>query len=238
MWHSFWDFIFAVSSALLAIFFGAALGNVIRGVPLNAKGYFFEPLWTNWRVGVENGILDWYTILAGVVAYVALTVHGAGYLAVKLENGMNQRARKLVEIAWYPLVILTVLSLIATVYVQPNALKNFSLYIVGWLIPLVVFGSLAASKYFQIKRNDKLTFISSCVYLIGMLVGAVFSVYPKVLPASTGEEFSLTIENASAGRYGLEVGLIWWSIAIVIAVGYFVMLFRTFGGKIDPEAEY
>ena len=63
MWHGFFDVIFDVSSMLLAIFFGAALGNVVRGVPLNADGYFFEPLWTNWRVGAKNGILDWYTVL-------------------------------------------------------------------------------------------------------------------------------------------------------------------------------
>src|SRR6185295_6725546 len=41
LWRQFWDFVFAVASALLAIFFGAAIGNVIRGVPLNSEGYFF-----------------------------------------------------------------------------------------------------------------------------------------------------------------------------------------------------
>ena len=67
----------ALASILLAIFFGAALGNVVRGVPLNADGYFFEPLWTNWRVGEQNGILDWYTVICGVVALVTLAVHGS-----------------------------------------------------------------------------------------------------------------------------------------------------------------
>ena len=54
------------SSLLLTIFFGAALGNVIRGVPLEKDGYFFLPLWTNWRVGPEPGVLDWYTVTAGL----------------------------------------------------------------------------------------------------------------------------------------------------------------------------
>ncbi len=49
MWHSFWDFVFYLSSVLLAIFFGAALENVVRGVPLNTDGYFFEPLWINFN---------------------------------------------------------------------------------------------------------------------------------------------------------------------------------------------
>ncbi len=58
VWRSFFDGLFFVSSALLAIFFGAALANVIRGVPLSEEGYFFLPLWTNWRPGPEPGILE------------------------------------------------------------------------------------------------------------------------------------------------------------------------------------
>src|SRR5271169_6620183 len=38
VWQSFWDVVFSFSSILLAIFFGAALGNVVRGVPLQADG--------------------------------------------------------------------------------------------------------------------------------------------------------------------------------------------------------
>ena len=47
IWPVFWDGVFTFSSFLLAIFLGAALGNVVRGVPLDASGHFFEPLWTN-----------------------------------------------------------------------------------------------------------------------------------------------------------------------------------------------
>ena len=51
VWKPFWDVVFCIASALLAIFFGAALGNVVRGVPLNASGEFFLPLWTNFQPG-------------------------------------------------------------------------------------------------------------------------------------------------------------------------------------------
>src|SRR6185369_620560 len=67
VWQGFFDVVFALSSILLTIFLGAALGNVIRGVPLRSDGYFFEALWTNFKVSANPGILDWYTILAGVV---------------------------------------------------------------------------------------------------------------------------------------------------------------------------
>ena len=51
VWREFFDGCFSVSSWLLAIFFGAALANVIRGVPVGSDGYFFLPLWTDWHVG-------------------------------------------------------------------------------------------------------------------------------------------------------------------------------------------
>src|SRR5258707_1734229 len=87
-----WDFLFCVSSLLLAVFFGAALGNVVRGVPLDSSGYFFEPLWTNFRLGDETGILDWYTILVGVLALLALVMHGALWVQMKTTGPVNQRS--------------------------------------------------------------------------------------------------------------------------------------------------
>src|ERR1017187_8458520 len=120
VWKGFFDVIFGISSILLAIFFGAALGNVVRGVPLQADGYFFEPLWTNWRVGAQNGILDWYTVICGVVALVTLVVHGSLYLAIKTEGDLNARARKVASWFWPVQVVLTVVSLIATVYILPH----------------------------------------------------------------------------------------------------------------------
>src|SRR6266568_3171771 len=92
VWVSFWDGMFFLGSSLLAIFYGAALGNVIRGVPLNSQGYFFGPLWTDFNPFSANpGILDWYTILTGLLAFAVLLTHGANYIAVKTEGTLNER---------------------------------------------------------------------------------------------------------------------------------------------------
>ena len=40
VWRDFFDGLFAIGSLLLTVFFGAALGNVIRGVPLRPDHYF------------------------------------------------------------------------------------------------------------------------------------------------------------------------------------------------------
>jgi cytochrome d ubiquinol oxidase subunit II len=231
MWTSFWDFVFCIASALLAIFFGAALGNVVRGVPLNAEHYFFEALFTHWGTTGETGILDWFTVLSGVVAFVALTVHGAAWQALKLNGEMNARARRVVSVGWFGLVVVTAASLIAVLNVRPAIIENFYAYPVGWLIPVGVAVALAAIIFFNSKGQDRNTFLASSVYLAAMLGGAVFGLYPNVLPA-LDPAYSLTIYNARAGAYGLSVGIIWWSIGIVIALGYFIFLFRTFKGKV------
>ena len=183
---------------------------------------------------ISTGILDWFTVLSGVVALVALTVHGANYLAVKTEGEMNARSRKLVGVGWYALVALTILSLIAVANLRDELLSNYRNYPVTWLVPAAVIGSLAAIKYFNTKGKDKAAFIGSSAYLAFMLVGAVVALFPNVLPALDPAN-SLTIYNSAAAGYGLSIGLIWWSIGIVIAFGYFVFLFRTFRGKVKES---
>lgn len=135
VWRGFFDGSFAISSTLLAIFLGAALANVIRGVPLNADGYFFAPLWTNWRVGPNPGILDWYTVIGGLVALVALGIHGSLYLAVKTGGELQTRARLLAQRYWIVLLVLTIASLTATMLVRPAVLLSYFHYPIAFLIP-------------------------------------------------------------------------------------------------------
>src|SRR6202166_1981571 len=173
VWVGFFDVVFCVSSLLLTIFFGAALGNVVRGVPLAADEYFFEPLWTNFRVGQNNGILDWYTVLTGVIALVTLTAHGSLYVAVKTEADVNRRARRTAQWAWPLQLVLTIVGLVATIYIRPGVLDNYKQHVIGFLIPAVVFGSLAVMIYAMRKGQDaapdpgkeKLAFVASALYI-------------------------------------------------------------------------
>jgi len=237
VWIGFFDVIFSVSSILLCICFGAALGNVVRGVPLRPDQYFFEPLWTNFRVGTDNGILDWYTVLTGVIALVTLTTHGSLYVAVKTEDELNGRARRVAQWLWPVQLLLTVAGLIATVAIRPGVLDNYKQHAVGFAIPVLVFGALAVMMHGMIKRADKMAFVASGVYIVGMLVGAEFGLYPVVLPASTDPALNLTIYNTAAGAHGLSVGLVWWSLGMIFALGYFFFLFRMFRGKVRLEGE-
>jgi cytochrome d ubiquinol oxidase subunit II len=238
VWIGFFDLIFCVSSVLLAIFFGAALGNVVRGVPLGVDGYFFEPLWTNFRVGPNTGILDWYTGLTGVIALITLTAHGSLYIAVKTDGELNQRTRRIALRAWLLQVALTIVGLIATCYVQPTVLDNYKQHAIGYLIPLLVFGSLGVMFYAIRKGRDKVAFVGSALYIVGMLVGAAFALYPVVLPATTDPlHRSLTIYNTAAGHHGLTVGIMWWIPGMILTLAYFTFVFRMFRGKVRLEGE-
>ena len=237
VWVGFFDVVFSVSSILLCIFFGAALGNVVRGVPLRPDQYFFEPLWTNFRVGTDNGILDWYTVLTGVIALVTLTAHGSLYVAVKTEDELNRRARKIAQRAWPVQLLLTAAGLIATVSIRPGVLDNYKHHFIGFAVPVMVFGALAVMMHGMIKGADKMAFVASAVYIVSMLVGAAFALYPVVLPASTDPALTLTIYNTAAGQHGLSVGSVWWVLGMILAVGYFTFLFRMFKGKVRLEGE-
>jgi len=235
VWQGFFDVVFFGASALLAIFYGAALGNVISGVPLAKDGYFFEPLWTNFRLGENTGILDWYTIMSGVVALVTLTVHGSLYIAVKTEGDLCRRARSFAVMLWPVQFFLTCFSLVTTYFVRPSVMDNYHRYPIGYLVPILVFSSLGAILWAAPKGKDKLAFVASGLYITGMLVGAVFALYPVVLPARSNSQYDLTIYNSAAGHHGLSVGLVWWTIGMILALGYFVFIYRMFRGKVKLE---
>jgi cytochrome d ubiquinol oxidase subunit II len=235
VWRSFFDGLFFLSSALLAIFFGAALANVIRGVPLADDGYFFLPLWTNWRVGEEPGILDWYTVIGGGVALVALAVHGALYVAVKTDGDLQQGARVLVRRMWIALLAVTALSLVATMIARPNSLANYRAYPVAFLIPVLVLLALAGIIHFCRRGADHMAFACSCAYLAVMMVGAAVGLYPRLLPSSTDPARDLTIQKALSGEYALRVGLAWWVLGMLLAFTYFFIIYRMFKGKVSLE---
>jgi cytochrome bd ubiquinol oxidase subunit II len=241
IWAPFWDVMFSLSSALLAIFFGAALGNVVRGVPLTASGFFFEPLWTNFRLGPPTGILDWYTILAGLTAYFALAQHGALWVALKTNGAVSHRARICARISWWMGMPLTGIITYCSFRIQPQISANFAAHPWGYIFPALALAGLAGVLWSVTGTTSPTAelrgFLSSCAYLAGMLTSAAFGVYPLVLPARGNLAYGLTIENASAGEYGLKIGLIWWTLGMVLVTGYFVFVYRHFAGKV-PSSEH
>lgn len=237
LWNSLWDAVFSGASILLAIFYGAALGNVIRGVPFGDDMQFFLPLWTHFGVVGEVGILDWFTISIGVFAFAALTHHGALWVALKTEGPVRDRAFDLAGAIWYGLAFLTVGATFITGGVQPQVFQNLSTYRIGYLAYAATIAALVASWWFRKHGQELKAFLASTGFIAGMLVCAVFGVYPKVLPSNLDPDGGLTIYNAATSPYGMRVGLIWWIPGVLIAIAYFVFLYRNFAGKIPLKGE-
>jgi cytochrome d ubiquinol oxidase subunit II len=236
VWRALLDGLFGLSSALLTIFFGAALANVIRGVPLQADSYFFLPLWTNWRPGVHPGILDWYTVIGGLLAFVALTLHGALWLTIKISGELSQRARRIVTPFWFMLSTLTIISLVATIVVRPASLDNYFRYPLTFVVPVGVIASMAGIWLFNRKLQPVKAFLSSCLYLFFMLAGACWGLYPTLLPATTGADRDITLAKAISGPHTLAVGLAWWLFGMALAVGYVVFVYTRFRGKVELQS--
>jgi cytochrome bd ubiquinol oxidase subunit II len=232
VWQPFWDRVFGGSSALLAILFGAALGNVVRGVPLDANGFFFLPLWTNFQPGRDAGIVDWFTLLAGVASFVAITLHGCCWVAYKAGGDLQQRARSLGAKAWWAVLVFTALLTFFSFRLQPHLWAEFSAYPWGYIFPLLGLLGLAGTRLFMARSHDSAAFLCSCLYLTGMLTSAAFGVFPYVLPSNLAPGAGLTIANASAAPYGLYIGLTWFIPGILLAVGYSIFVYRRLPAKV------
>jgi cytochrome d ubiquinol oxidase subunit II len=232
VWHPFWDLVFAGSSALLAIFFGAALGNVVRGVPLDRAGDFFLPLWTDFRAGPEAGILDWYTLLVAIAALLTLTVHGALWLALKNRGALHARARILASTVWWAVLAAVIAITLVSFRVQPHLQQSFDARPWAYGFPLIALAGLFGMKIMNAAGRAMEAFLSSCAFVLGMLTSVAAGLYPYVLPSSIDPELSLTIYNTAAARYGLEVGLIWFIPGMLLTSAYFIYTYRSFAGKV------
>jgi cytochrome bd ubiquinol oxidase subunit II len=236
IWPAFWDVCFSLASALLAVFFGAALGNVVRGVPLDSAGHFFEPLWTNFSPVGNTGILDWYTVLVGVAALAVLALHGATWLAYKTQDHLYERALSFASWLWWPAALLTAVVTYASFRLLPRLLYPFRAHPWGIVFPVFAIAGLLGIAWFVRVRRDDLAFAASCAYLTGMLISLAFSLYPSVLPTSLNPIYGgLTVSNSKAADYGLKVGLVWWLLGMALVMCYTIFAYRNFAGKVSVD---
>jgi cytochrome d ubiquinol oxidase subunit II len=237
LWREFWDTTFALASALLAVVLGTALGNVVRGVPLDGTGLFFIPLFTDFRPGPRPGVFDWYTALVGAFTLCALAGHGALYLVWKTAGPVQERSRLWARRAWLAVLPLWPAVTLATARLRPDIFTNlldrpWSLTFAGLMLAGVV------GVFSSLRRGAELAaFLSSSSFLLGLLGATMAGIYPVWLRSTLDPEYSLTAANSAAGHYGLQVALAWWAVGIALAGAYFVNLFRSTRGKVDARAE-
>ena len=223
LWRAAWDLIFSISSLLLAVLYGVAVGNVLTGVPINDQGYF-------------QGLFDWmlnpYALLLGLFSVVILAAHGAAYLSLKAGGALQARARTFAVRLWPVLLALAVAVTLATFATQRQMLKNFMTAPVLLIVPLFAALFVFLMRRFFKRRDDGSAFLSSCGLICALLVSTAIGLYPYLLLSKPHLERSLTIANAGAAPGGLLVAALWMIPGVILLTIYQGFVYRMFKGKV------
>jgi len=237
VWRVTWDFFFWFASALLPVFFGAALGNLLRGVPLDSQGWFELPLFTDFTAREPVGILDWYTVLVGVFAAAALYAHGGTYLSWRTDGAVRDRSRRAGRALYAAVAFLWPAVTVATSRVNGSFLPSLASRPAAWLLAAVGAAGLVTVFAGSARGNDRAAFLGSCAFLVGLSAATAACVFPTMLRATGDPALSLTAYNAVGDPAGLKTALGWFSVGLPLAVLYFVIVFRLYRGKAVAAAE-
>lgn len=225
LWRDGWDVTFCFASALLAVLFGAAVGNVLRGVPFDTEGNF---------QGSFALILNPFALLCGVLSLVALALHGAAYLAMKTEGLLQRRARRAILPLWVGTIALLAAVTAASFAVQPDFTANFARWPLLALIPILGLTAAAAIPLFCRRGRDTAAFLASGALIISVLGSAAAGLYPRLLPGLPGSAIpALDIYNSASSTRSMTIALGVYLFGMAIVIVYLVNTYRVWRGKVS-----
>jgi cytochrome d ubiquinol oxidase subunit II len=231
LWRQFWDHAFAAASLLLAVLPGIAIGNLVRGLPLDGTGEFSLALFTDFTARGRVGLLDWYTVLTGAFSATMLCAHGATYLALRTEEGVHDRSVGLSRKLWIAAAVLLAMVSWATWFVRPDFFTTLISRPVGWVAILgTVAGVTALVAGFRARR-ETWPFAASCCILVAVIAGAAESLFPVVLRSTLSPEYGISVQQGASADGDLWIGIVWWPVAFVLAMVYFFFIARAYRGK-------
>jgi len=222
-WRSLWDWALFVGSLLPALLWGVAVGNLMRGVEIDAG--------MNYGGGLLP-LLNPFSLLVGVVFVSLFTLHGASFLSLKLGGPLMERAQAVAKKLWIPTVLVTVLFVVWTFFAT-DILSKFG----AILAALIAAVALLAVGWFQKKRQDGRAFAMTGLTVICATIMVFVGLFPRVMISTLGEDLSLTIYNASASDYTLKIMTIVALIFVPIVLIYQGWNFYVFRERIGTETE-
>lgn len=244
MWQDIWDKSFGVASLLLALFFGVALGNIVRGVNLGGvengvsayeAHYFFLPLWNASfsPLGTHPGVIDWFTIIIGVIAVVVLAIHGANWIVLKTNSSINEKLKGIVFKLTSVLALLTVLSLLVWHRVNPDPFENFAAKPFLIVFPVLYLTGLMGLFFVRRQKKPVTNFLLSSLIIVGGITSTLASLFPVILPSTNSINEALTIYNTATSEYAMSVAVAWGMVGFILIVIYLIAQKRLMAGKID-----
>jgi cytochrome d ubiquinol oxidase subunit II len=237
MWQGFWDFVFVFASFLLAVLFGAAAGNLARGVPIDAQGDFSMAFFTDFNVRGNVGLLDWYTVSVALFAVVMLAAHGATYLMLKTEGPVHDRSELCAKWLWAAAVPLLLIISVETGFVRPELVGHGLTNLLTWLGVLVSAVAAVSLVLSLQKRQEMQAFVSSNFVIAGLLGAGGATLFPIMLYSTLDPQDSMTAQASASSPSALLMALVWWPVAFVLAVTYFVIISRYYYGKVSVKRD-
>jgi cytochrome d ubiquinol oxidase subunit II len=227
-WRKLWDGAFSVSSTVAALLFGVALGNVLRGIPLDVDGNY---------TGTFFGLLNPYALLIGLLGLAMIAFHGANFAVIKTDGALHDRARGWSRIAGIAYLVLFLAAVGATLGTQPHLLENYSALPVLWVIPVVALAAIVAGLLFGRRGQPGRAFLASAVSVAAQfgLVGS--GLFPRLVPALNDPALTLTAANSSSSEKTLGVMLVLALVGMPIVLGYTIWAYRAFKGKVNIADE-
>jgi len=237
LWQGFWDFVFVCANVLLAILFGAAAGNLVRGVPLDAHGHFSMAFFTDFRVRGNVGLLDWYTVSTAIFAAAILAAHGATYLMLKTEGPVHDRSATWATSLWAVVAPLFLAITVASGVVRPDLPEHAIDNPFCWLGLFVVIVAIITLISGLSARRERRAFVGSNLLLVGLLTTGGAAMFPVMLYSTLAPEHSLTAYAVASSSYAFLLASMWWPVGFVLATAYFVFISRRYAGKVSVQRD-
>jgi len=237
LWRAAWHTLFVGSNLLLAILIGAALGNVLRGVPVGADGKFALSFFTNFSPVGKVGILDWYTVSVAVFVLATFAAHGASGLVQRTEGPVHDRSHRVAGLLWQIVFLLLIIISAETWRIRPELFSKMVERPFGWLGVACVLGGLIGVLIGWRRKYEGVLFLGSTAFLTGLMIAGAAGAFPIMLHSTLGPEFSRSAYENAGGSHGLAIALVWWPIAFIFSIGYFAFVYRYYSSKVKPAED-
>lgn len=225
-WRQAWDVAFALGSILAAVLFGVAVGNVLRGIPLDGDGNF---------TGTFFGLLNPYSLVFGLLSLAMVATHGALYLVLKTDGELAERAKGWATKASIPYMVLFLAAAAWTVTAQPHLMENYGTAPYLWALPALALAGMIGIPVLTRKGAHGKAFIASSLAIAGLMGTAGAGLFPRWVPALGDLERSLTIFNSSSSELTLKTMLVLALIGMPLVIGYTIFIYRVFRGKVELD---
>ncbi len=221
-WQAFWDRAFGIGSGLPAVLFGVAVGNVLRGVPIDAAGHY---------TGTFLGLLNPYALLLGILSLAMFLMHGALYLALSSEGEQRERMQRWASGAWMAYAGMFVVASLASVSFAPHLFAGVLASPLWWVLVVLFLAGLVAVPVFLKAGATFRAMVASSACILAMIGLAALGMFPRLVASSTDLANSLTIYNSASTPRTQTVMLVIALVGMPIVIGYTIWIYRVFRGK-------